>query len=60
LAHTLVDLAPDLRRVTSSSGVLVVSGVLDGAYGHVVDALAPMQVTDRFTREGWAALVLRH
>ena len=60
LAGTLVDLAADLRRVTSPSGLLVVSGVLDGAYGHVVEALAPMQVTDRTARDGWAALVLRH
>jgi ribosomal protein L11 methyltransferase len=60
LAHTLIDLAGDLRRVTATSGVLVVSGILDGAYGHVEEALAPMQVTDRLAREGWAALVLRH
>jgi ribosomal protein L11 methyltransferase len=60
LAPTLVELAPDLRRVVAPSGELVVSGVLDGAYGHVVEALAPMQLVDVITREGWAALLLRH
>jgi ribosomal protein L11 methyltransferase len=60
LAPVLVDLAPDLARVTSRSGVLVLSGVLDGAYGHVLDALSPMQVVDRMSREGWSVVVLRH
>jgi ribosomal protein L11 methyltransferase len=60
LAPVLLDLAPDLRRVVSPSGELIVSGVLDGKYGHVVDALAPMQVVETVNREGWAALLLRH
>jgi ribosomal protein L11 methyltransferase len=60
LAPTLVDLAPDLRTVVAPSGELIVSGVLDGAYQHVVGALAPMQLVETITREGWAALLLRH
>jgi ribosomal protein L11 methyltransferase len=60
LAPVLVDLAPDLRRVVSPSGELIVSGVLADAHDHVVDALAPMQVVDKVTREGWAALLLRY
>jgi ribosomal protein L11 methyltransferase len=60
LGPVVLELAPDLRRVVSASGALIVSGVLSGRYGHVVDALAPMQVVDRVTREGWAALLLRH
>jgi ribosomal protein L11 methyltransferase len=60
LAPTLVDLADDLRRVTDSDGVLVVSGVLDAAHGHVVEALAPMHVIGRSALDGWAAVVLRH
>jgi ribosomal protein L11 methyltransferase len=59
LAPVLLELAPDLRRVVSPSGELIVSGVLDGKYGHVVDALAPMQVVEAVNREGWAALLLR-
>ena len=60
LAPTLVALAPDLVRLTSPSGVLVISGILEAAHDHVLDALAPMQVVERLTREGWAAVVLRH
>lgn len=60
LAPVLIALAPDLRRVTAPGGVLIVSGVLADAHGHVVDAFAPMQVVDRLTRDGWAAVVLRH
>jgi ribosomal protein L11 methyltransferase len=60
LAPVLLELAADLRRVVSPSGELIVSGVLEGKYGHVVDALAPMQVVETVNREGWAALLLRH
>lgn len=60
LAPVLVELADDLRAATAPDGVLIVSGILDNAHGHVLDALAPMQVVDRLTREGWAAVVLRH
>jgi ribosomal protein L11 methyltransferase len=60
LAPTLIELAPDLRRVVAPSGELIASGVLDGAYGHVVEAFQPMQLVEAITREGWAALLLRH
>ena len=60
LAPVVVDLAPELRRVVSPSGALIVSGVLDGAHDHVLEALAPMQVVETVTREGWAALLARH
>lgn len=60
LAPALIEMAGDLRRVTRPAGVLVVSGLLDGVYEHVVEALAPMQLTDVLRREGWAALVMRH
>ncbi len=60
LAPVLVGLAPELQRVVAPSGALIVSGVLDGAYDHVREALAPMQVVDALTREGWAALLARH
>ncbi|MCU0262010.1 MAG: 50S ribosomal protein L11 methyltransferase, partial [Ilumatobacteraceae bacterium] len=60
LAPELVMMAEDLRRLTAPAGVLVVSGVLAEGHDHVVEALAPMHVVDRLTREGWAALVLRH
>jgi ribosomal protein L11 methyltransferase len=60
LAPVVVDLADDLRRVVAPSGALVVSGVLDGAHGHVIEALAPMRVVETLTRDGWAALLARH
>lgn len=57
LAPVLVELADDLRRVTGR--VLILSGVLDGAFDHVVAALAPMDVIDVETCDGWAAVLLR-
>lgn len=60
LAPVLVALAPDLRRLTARGGRLIVSGVLSGAHGHVLAALAPMEVERVEHLEGWAALVLRH
>lgn len=57
LAPVLVDLAPDLRRVTGR--VLILSGVLDKRFDHVVEALAPMEVVDVEVLEGWASVVLR-
>ena len=45
---------------TAPAGALIVSGVLAGAHDHVLDALAPMQVVETVTREGWAALLVRH
>jgi ribosomal protein L11 methyltransferase len=60
LAPELVALAPDLRRVTTGAGMLVVSGVLAARYDHVLAALAPMELEGVDELEGWAALVLRH
>lgn len=60
LAPVLVALADDLRRVTAPGGALVVSGVLADGHDHVVAALAPMHVVETTTRDGWAALLLRH
>ena len=57
LAPALVDLAPHLRRVTRR--VLIISGVLDGRYDHVVEALAPMPPVDVDVLDGWAAVSLR-
>lgn len=60
LAPTLVALSADLVRVVTSDGVLVVSGVLDERYDHVVAALQPLRLVDVDRREGWAALSFRH
>lgn len=58
LAPVLVELADDLRRVTAPGGLLVISGVLDGKFDHVVDALAPMRVRHVDVLDGWAAVEL--
>jgi ribosomal protein L11 methyltransferase len=60
LAPTLVALAADLTRLTAPHGTLVVSGVLAGRHGHVVDALAPWRVVRVTEESGWAALALWH
>lgn len=59
LAPTLVTLAADLRRVLAPGGTLVISGVLDDAHQHVLDALAPLTAVHTDSEEGWAAVTLR-
>jgi len=58
LAPTLIELSDELQRLTKSGGVLVISGVLDGHYQHVVEALAPLRVIERRVIDGWAAAIL--
>jgi ribosomal protein L11 methyltransferase len=60
LAPVLVSLAPQLRRLTLSSGELVISGILADDHAHVLEALAPMRVVSTATHGGWAAVLLRH
>ena len=59
LAPTLVALAGDLRRVVAPGGALVISGILAGAYAHVLTALAPMRVVATDELNGWVAVTLR-
>jgi ribosomal protein L11 methyltransferase len=59
LAPTLIDLAGDLQRVVTPSGVLIISGVLADHHDHVEAALHPFRQTHRSTLAGWAALRLR-
>jgi len=61
LAPTLIELAPELRRLTGRS--LVVSGILADASSQdrtaaVVAALAPMIPRHELTLDGWAAIIL--
>jgi ribosomal protein L11 methyltransferase len=58
LAPTLIDLADDLQRVLSPSGVLIISGVLADHHEHVEAALPTLQRIDRSTNQGWAAVTL--
>lgn len=59
LAPSLIALADGLVSATAPDGVLVISGVLEGRYAHVVDALG-MEVVAEDLLEGWAAVTLRH
>ncbi|PIE31741.1 MAG: hypothetical protein CSA55_05020 [Ilumatobacter coccineus] len=56
LAPTLISMADDLKRLTSRR--LIISGILDGHYDHVIDALAPMSVVGKDTLDGWAVVEL--
>ena len=60
LAPVVVDLATDLRRVVAPSGALDRQRCARDAHDHVVEALAPMQIVETITKEGWAALLARH
>lgn len=59
LAPTLVALSDDLRRVLAPGGSLVISGILADAHAHVLTALAPLEVVETETLDGWAAVTLR-
>ncbi len=58
LAPTLIELSDELRRLVKPDGLLVISGVLDGHYQHVLDALSPLRVVECRVIDGWAAVVL--
>ena len=58
LAPVLIDLAPDLVRVTGPDGTLVISGVLADRHDHVIAALSPLRVVERVVAGGWAAVTL--
>jgi ribosomal protein L11 methyltransferase len=58
LAPTLVAMADDLRRVVAPGGALVVSGILAGSHGHVLDALAPLRPVRTDVLDAWAAVEL--
>lgn len=60
LAPILIELASPLRRILAPSGRLVVSGIFDDRYDHVLEALTPLEVVDISSLEGWAAITLRH
>jgi ribosomal protein L11 methyltransferase len=60
LAPELISLASDLRRLTGPRATLVISGILQQSYTHVVDALAPMIVDGSEVDGEWIAVRLRH
>ena len=58
LAPTLIDLSGELARLLKPGGILVISGVLDGRYQHVLEALEPLRLVESRVIDGWAAVVL--
>lgn len=56
LAPTLIELSELL--VAHTRRVLVISGLMDGRYQHVVDALAPLQAVEVIELDGWVAVRL--
>jgi ribosomal protein L11 methyltransferase len=51
LAPVLVEVADSL--VARTGGLLLVSGVLSGRWAHVADALAPLEVRETVSLDGW-------
>ncbi|MEI7618294.1 MAG: 50S ribosomal protein L11 methyltransferase [Actinomycetota bacterium] len=59
LAPALIDLSFDLKRVLSPTGALVISGILAERHDHVLAALEPLRVVQRYELENWTAITLR-
>ncbi|MEY3617829.1 MAG: hypothetical protein RL726_527 [Actinomycetota bacterium] len=58
LAPVLIDLSDEIARSVASTGVLILSGVLDGRYEHVLKEYSDFVVSDRLVIDGWASLLL--
>ena len=56
LAPALRELAADLVRLTRRT--LILSGLLDGRYADVVEAVHPLVLRDKIVVDGWVALIL--
>ena len=55
----LLDLAKPIADRVAGGGTLVASGMLTEPLADAVAALAPLELTDVFEQDGWAAAVLR-
>ena len=60
LAPVLVSMADSLRRLTASTGRLVIAGILLDRHDHVLAALSPMVTVSTHHLDGWAVVELRH
>jgi ribosomal protein L11 methyltransferase len=58
LAPVLIDLSEEISRRVSAHGVLILSGVLEGRYEHVLAEYPEFVVTERTIIDGWASLLL--
>ncbi len=58
LAPVLIELADEIGRRVAGEGTLILSGILDGRYEHVLAEYADFVVIDRVVIDGWATLRL--
>ena len=59
LAPVLIELAADLTRSVTPGGTLILSGLLEDRYDHVVAAMTGFAVVAIERMDGWVALTLR-
>ncbi len=59
LAPVLIELADGLTRSVAPGGTLILSGLLDDQYHHVVAAMTGFAVVEIERMNGWVALTLR-
>ena len=59
LAPVLIGFAESFRRLLSPGGTLIISGVLEGAFDHVLHALSPLRVVETMVIDNWTTLALK-
>lgn len=57
IADVLVWIAKDLKKITNSNGLLVLSGILDKKESLVVEAYKDLTLKDRILKDEWVTLV---
>lgn len=58
LAPVLIELSDEISRHVAVRGLLILSGVLDGRYDHVLREYPDFAVSERVIVDGWASLLL--
>ena len=59
LAPVLIDLSAEISRTVVDGGRLILSGVLDGRYDHVLSHFVEFELIERVVIDGWATLCLK-
>ena len=57
LAHTLIELAPQLNSLLAADGLVLLSGVLDAQAEHVCAAFGPSYTFDTVSADEWILLI---
>ncbi|MDO8432711.1 MAG: 50S ribosomal protein L11 methyltransferase [Candidatus Binatus sp.] len=58
LSHTLIELAPHLKRILAPNGRLVLGGFLADETGALLTHYRPLRCVSRKTHRGWTTLVM--